>query len=52
MSTSKPLAFAMAISAMLTPIEPTYRPPQRKVGSTNKNRAAQKRQRAARKKNR
>lgn len=50
MSSAK-LGLAVALAATLT-VEPIHRPPQRKVGSTNKNRAAQKRQKAARKKNR
>lgn len=48
---AKPLALAMAIATALAPVENAPRP-QRKVGSTNKNREAQKRQRAARKKGR
>ncbi len=50
--TAKPLVLALAIVSALAPVESFHRPQQRKVGSTNPNRAAQKRQRNARKKGR
>ena len=46
------LKLAIALAGALSMPEPSYRTPQRKVGSTNPNRAAQKAQRKARKKNR
>ena len=49
-STNLKLALAMASALSFSTIE--HRPPQRKVGSSNPNRAAQKAQRKARKKNR
>lgn len=50
-STNHKFALALA-SALSFGSEPRERPKQRKVGSTNPNRAAQKAQRKARKKNR
>ena len=49
MSMKTTMGLALAITAALAPQEPTYRPPQRKVGSTNPNKRRQKAQRKARK---
>ena len=51
-SPNRKLASALASAIAIAAPEPQVRPPQRKVGSTNPNREAQKARRKARKKNR